>query len=247
MNTELLAYLRGLAGGAVGLAALAVVLAIFGLWNLWRLRRDRLALEASARHEAVEITEIVRRHVPSELQSEDTGEEFPIALASIRRDSLRWTAATVATTLLCLSFGTAGALLIRQNSRAIAAARLAALAPAPVDALHAIVGTWGWKFDTQLSCAGNPHTISVADGGKTILVRFSRSIWDGHKLSDQFAYTVLGVEPNKLLLRLDSIPEYDGFSQPLRWVIGFEDADTYSLKRSDRLANAGAIVRCPRG
>jgi len=85
-----LSALHGLAGVVVGIALLALGSTVLATTVVWRLRRDRLTLQAAEKLEHVDITSVVKRHVPSHLQSEEPSEELPIVWQSIARKSSRW-------------------------------------------------------------------------------------------------------------------------------------------------------------
>ena len=234
--------LHGLAGFAAGLTLLGFAVTVFAARVLWRLRRDRLALEAAERLESIRITSIVKRHVPSRLQSNKAWEEIPTAIEGIGRKFSQWMAVAILFCVVTASTGTVSWVLIDRNRQAIIAARNVPPPPPPVDTLKAIPGTWGWKYDSQLSCSENPHTISIVEGGKKLSIRFARPVWDGTKTIGGVEYTILGTEPNKLVLSRGSYS--DSFGQPLRWYIRFTDTNTYDVRRSDRLQTTGDIIRC---
>jgi hypothetical protein len=59
-----------LAGVALGLTLLAVVGTVIAGAISWRLRADYQVVEAAERFEAVNLTTVVKRYVPSEFQSQ---------------------------------------------------------------------------------------------------------------------------------------------------------------------------------
>ena len=241
-----LSALHGLAGATTGLTLLALCITVFGAITVWQLRRDRLTLQAAERLEAVDITSIVKRHVPSHLQSQKPSEELPIVWQSVARKSPRWIIAVAVSGVVMLGAGIASSVLINRNMRLIAAARLAEQAPKPVDAMKAIAGVWGWKHDFLLSCSQNAHTISLTDGNKSLSVRYANPLWDGSQEVTNLEYTIVGIEPNKLVLESAQYPKQrDSLHQPpVRWYYKFSDADTYIIARSDELRTTGDIIRC---
>jgi hypothetical protein len=193
--------------------------------------------------EAVDITVVVKRHVPGYLQSQKSSDEIPIAKEGISRKFPRWTSVAILFCAVTLFAGTVSWTLIDRNRQAIAAARIAAQAPPPVNALQAITGVWGSKYDSQLSCAQNPHTISLVKGDRELSIRFAKPVWDSTKTIDGVEYTIIGSEPNKLVLSQDS--PGDSFAKPLRWYVRFADMDTYEIRRSDRPSKtSGDFIRC---
>jgi hypothetical protein len=151
-----------------------------------------------------------------------------------------------------LGAGTVSWIFIDKNRQIIAAARLAEQSPKPVDALKAITGVWGWKYDFRQSCSENPHTISVTEGLKGLSIRFAKPLWNGSwnvswNVSQEVSnldYTIVGVEPNKLVLAPMPYPQGDGLHQPLRWYFIFSNQDTYRIGRNDQPGTTSDIVRC---
>lgn len=241
-----LSALHGLAGATTGLTLLALCITVFGTIAVWQLRRDRLTLQAAKRLEAVDITSVVKRHVPSHLQSQKPTEELPIVWQSIARKSPRWITVVAVSGVVTLGAGIASSVLINRNMRLIAAAQLAKQAPKPVDALKAIAGVWGWKHDFLLSCSQNAHTIALIEGNKGLSVRYAKPLWDGSKQVSELGYTIIDVQPNELVLGPTQYPQGDGLHQPLRWSFIFSDENTYRIARSSwvNTATTGDIVRC---
>ena len=192
----------------------------------------------------MDTTSIVKRHVPGQLQSNKPSEEFPIVRDSIARKFPRWMAVVILFSVVTATGGTVSWISIDRNRQAIAAARLAEQGPPPVDALKAITGVWGWRDDFQQSCSQNPHRIST-DGNKSLSIKFAKPVWDSNKEVSIFDYTVVAVEPNKLVLSLVSGIQSDSSGRSLRWLIGFSNEDTYDFRRSDRpTETTGDIIRC---
>jgi hypothetical protein len=235
--------LRGLAGATTALALLAFGVTVFGIYVLWRLRRDRLTLQAAERSEAVDMTTVVKRHVPSELQSNRAGEEFILVRESIAQKLPRWIKVVILSSVVMLTTGPASWILINRNWQHIMAAQLAKQTPKPVDALKAIAGVWGFKYEFLSSCSQNAHTIAVTDGNKGLSVRFVKPLSDGAQEVSLLEYTIVGVEPNKLVLESAQYPKQSD-SLPTRWYFVFSNPDTYRIKRSDELRTTGDIVRC---
>jgi hypothetical protein len=240
-----LAALHGLAGAATALALLALGVTLFGIQVLWRLRRDQLTLQAAERFEAVDTTTVVKRHVPGDLQSNRAGEEFILVGQSIARKFPRWIRVVILSSVVTLSAGSVSWILIDRNWRHIVAAQLAEQAPKPVDALKAIAGVWGWKFQFLQSCSQNAHTIAVTDGNKGLSVQYAKPLWDGSQEVSQLEYTIVGVEPNKLVLESARYPKQsDPRQPPTKWYFTFSNADTYRIGRSDESRTTGDIIRC---
>jgi hypothetical protein len=241
-----LSALHGLAGPIVGLTLLAFGITVFGTKVLWQLRRDRLALQAAERFEAVNMTAVVQRHVPGYLQSNKADEEFAIVRQGIAKKFPRWIKLVALSGVVTLSAGLISWILIDRNWQLIAAAQLAEQTPKPVDALNAIAGVWGWKHEFLQSCSQNAHTIALTDGNKGLSVRFAKPLWDGSKEVSGLEYTIVGIEPNKLVLESAQYPKQSDslHRPPVRWYYKFSDADTYQIGRSDELWTTGDIVRC---
>jgi hypothetical protein len=240
-----LSALHGLAGAATALALLALGVTVFGIHVLWRLRRDRLTLQAAEKFEAVDMTTVVKRHVPGDLQSHKASEEFVLVGESIARKFPRWIKVVILSSVVALSAGPVAWILIERNWQHIVAAQLAEQAPKPIDALKAIAGVWGWKHEFLQSCLQNAHTISVTDGNKRLSVQYIKPLWDGSGEVSHLEYTIIGVEPNKLVLESAQYPKQSDLRRPpTRWYFMFSDADTYRIGRSDELRTTGDIVRC---
>jgi hypothetical protein len=195
-----LSALHGLSSATTGLALLALGVTVFGIQVLWRLRRDRLTLQAAERFEAVDVTTVVKRHVPGYLQSNKPGDEFTLVRQSIAKKLPRWIKVVILSIVVTLSAGSVSWILIDRNWQHIVAAQLAEQAPKPVDALKAIAGVWGWKYEFLQSCSQNAHTIAVTDGNRGLSVHYTKPLWDGSREVSQLEYTIVGVEPNKLVL-----------------------------------------------
>jgi hypothetical protein len=240
-----LSALHGVAGATTALALLAFGVTVLGIHALWRLRRDRLTLQAAQRFEAVDMTTVVKRHVPGDLQSNRADQEFILVGQSIARKVPRWIRVVVLSNVVTLSAGSVSWILIDRNWQHIVAAQLAEQAPKPVDALKAIAGVWGWRFEFLQSCSQNAHTIAVTDGNKRLSVQYTKPLWDGSQEVSQLEYTIVGVEPNKLVLESARYPkQIDPRRPPTKWYFMFSNADTYRIGRSDESRTTGDIVRC---
>jgi hypothetical protein len=241
-----LSALHGLAGPTAALALLAFGVTVFGIRALWRLRRDRLTLQAAERSEAVDITTVVKGHIPVNLQSYSLGEEFVLVRESIARKFSRWIKVVILSSVVTLSASPVAWILIDRNWQRIVAAQLAEQAPKPVDALKAIAGVWGWKYQFLQSCSQNAHTIAVTDGNKRLSVQYAKPLWDGGREVSNLEYTIVGIEPNKLVLESAQYPKQSDTlgRPPTKWYFKFSDADTYRIGRSDELRTTGDIVRC---
>jgi hypothetical protein len=241
---SVLSSLHGLAGAATGLTLLALGLAIFGAFVIWRLRKDQRSLEAAERLEAIDMNTIVKRYVPSHLQSNEPAKEFAIVRQDINRKFTRWVVVTTLSGIVALSVGTLSWVLINKNGHSVAAAQLADQGARPVNALEAITGVWGWKYDFLISCAQNPHTISVTADKKRLSMRYAKPIQGISGRASYFAYAIVGVEPNRLTLAVTPDYSQSDNHQALMWYLVFNDQNTYRISRSDWPQWTGDIVRC---
>src|SRR5262245_51656423 len=69
----------GVAAGLSVVALLGLAATATAIFTVWRLRRDRWVIEAAERHELVDLTTVVKRYVPGDLQSNRPADEIPVA------------------------------------------------------------------------------------------------------------------------------------------------------------------------
>jgi hypothetical protein len=86
----------------------------------------------------------------------------------------------------------------------------------------------------------------VTEGNKGLSVRFAKPLWDGSQEVSNLEYTIVGIEPNRLVLESTQYPKLSDSLRrpPTKWYFMFSDADTYRIGRSDESRTTGAIVRC---
>ena len=234
-----------------GLALLAAIVVAIWLYLTIRLNRHAGVIADAEQLKSVDLSAVITAHVPLDQRTNDPDEEIALAKREIARKqrSTRTTLIASACMLVLLLgangvlhvwFAPARARLTRQTSVGVA--------PAPVDPMLALPGTWGWKFNALLSCKENPHTITLSSDRKRVSIRFKTPLPSRNNGPpiDGYDYTVVRSEPSELVLRLDDAAERkDAMGRPLEWSIHFEDKNTYFLKRSDvATQDTGSIVRC---
>jgi hypothetical protein len=227
----------------VAVAAIALTLAAaagtaIAVAKFKRLKADYRVIEAGERFEAVDLTTIVKRYVPSERQTQKASEELPIAKQVIgsRRPRCKRTAIIAAVLMLC---GAAAVTLSVQRILAsLTTAQLAAKPPLNLDLLTAIQGVWGWRADVRQSCAVNPQTISVTPDRKTLTVQYAKPVQPDADTSTTMNFDVVSATSNLIVLRRP-----DSTNMYLRFI----DADTITVSRSDEpVDTSGAVERCVR-
>jgi hypothetical protein len=236
--------LSGFAGLALGLTLIAFACMVFAISTLVRLGRDHRVLEAAERHEAVDLTTVVKKYVSPELQSQKAAEEIAIVKEVIahRRPRSKRIAIIAGVATLCAALTTT--FLIQHSLQAMAAARLAAKHPLNLNVLTTIQGVWGWRADAMLSCAENPQTISLSADHKKIRMHWAKAIWDGQTWFADVEFDVVSTFPNELVLAL---PDPATPTNPPQFIVHvkFSSADTYSLSRNDQpFGSTGSVVRC---
>lgn len=241
----ILGALSGFAGLALGLTLVTFAGTVFGIVTLYRLARDHRVVEAAERHEVVDLTTVVKKYVPSELQTQKAAEEIAIVKEVIanRRPRSKRIAIIAGVVMLCAAPATT--FLIHHNLRAMAAERLAAKPVLNLDVLKTIQGVWGWRADAMQSCAENPQTISLSADHKKVTIHWAKPVWDGQNQIPDVEFDVVSTHPDELVL---ASPDSATVANPEHVIVHvkFSSANEYSLSRNDQPFGAtGAIVRCP--
>lgn len=217
---------------------------VLAIANLYRLARDHRVVEAAERHEVVDLSTVVKRYVPSELQSQKALEEIAIVKEVIARRRPRSKRIAIIAGVIMLCAAPASTLLFHHSLRAMAAARLAAKPVLNLDVLKTVQGVWGWRADARQSCAENPQTISLSADHKKVTIHWAKPIWEGQKQIADAEFDVLSTLPDELILKS---PDAATPANPQDVVVHvkFSSANEYSLSRNDQPFGAtGAIVRC---
>jgi hypothetical protein len=221
--------------GAAVVTALAIV-------SIWRLRRDTRVIEAAESFEAVDLTTVVKRYVPAELQTQLAANEIAIAkrVIAARRPRLKLLAAVFGVVLVCGA--TASVFSTERHLEMAAAARLAAKPRVNLDVLRDVQGVWGWKSDFLLSCSEDPQTIEVAPDQKTLKLRYAKPSKQGSVMLTELNFDVVAARPDKLVLVWTNAP---GGAKPSPVEIQFIDTNTMSWSSStNATVSSGAIARC---
>ena len=230
------------AAAALALAAFAGV--VIALVSSRRFRIDAGVIEAAERLEAVDLTSVVKRYVPSELQTHKSAEEIAVAKQVIAVRRPRWKRIAVISGIIMLCCAAAATFSTRWNLQAAAAARLAAKPRLNLDVLKAIQGVWGWRADFLQSCSENPQTVSVTPDRKKLLVRYAKPFQDGLTLVTNLDFDVVLAKPDSIVLS-EAHSATPTSPRPPQVYIQFLDANTYSLSRSDApMKSSGAVERC---
>jgi hypothetical protein len=238
------------AWGVPAAAALALTLAAFAgvviaITLLLRYRIDWRVIEAAERLEAVDLTSVVKRYVPSELQTQRSADEIAVAKQVIAVRRRRWKRIAVISGMLMLCCAAAATYSTRRNLQAAAVARLAAKPKVNLDVLKAIQGVWGWRADFLQSCSENPQTVSVTPDRKKLSVLYAKPFLDGSTFVTNLEYEVVLAKPDSIVLsELNSAAP--GNPRSNRVYVQFLDANTFSLSRSDEpMKSSGTVERCP--
>jgi hypothetical protein len=227
---------------AIALTLAAASGTIIGISRLWRFRTDSLVIAAAERFEAVNLTDVVKRHVPSELQTQNPSDEIAVAKQVIEARTPHWKRIALASGLVMLCAATAATFSVHRNMQASAAARLAAKPRLNLDVLKAVQGVWGWRADFLQSCAENPQTVVVSSDRKKLSVQYAKPYQDGSKVVTVLDFDVVSATPDTLVL---AEPNSDTPNPP-RVYVNFLDANSYSLSRTDApMRSSGAVERCP--
>jgi hypothetical protein len=237
------------AWGVPATAALALTLAAFAgtviaLVLLRRFRIDSRVIEAAERFESVDLTSVVKRYVPSELQTHKSAEEIAVAKQVIAVRRPRWKRIAVISGIIMLCCAAAATFSTHWNLQAAAAARLAVKPRLNLDVLTAIQGVWGWRADFLQSCSQNPQTVSVTPDRKKLSVRYAKPFQDGLTLVTNLDFDVVLAKPDSIVLS-EAHSATPTSPRPPQVYIQFLDANTYSLSRSDApMKSSGAVERC---
>ena len=226
---------------AIALTAVAGAGAVIAMRKLRQFRADYRVIEAAERFERVDLTPVVKRYVPPELQSQKAAEEIAIAKQLIGARRPRWKRAAVVSGAVMLCGAAAASVAIHQDVKAAGTVQLAAKPPPNVDALKDIQGVWGWKADFLQSCSENPQTISVAPDRKKLSVQYAKPYHNGQRTTTKLDFDVVSATSDTLVLsrsdpaRPSSAPIY----------FKFIDANAFTLSQSnDPLGSSGTIARC---
>jgi len=238
------------AWGVPAAAAFALTLVAFAgivvaLVSLRRFGIDWRVIEAAERLEAVDLTSVVKRYVPSELQTQKSAEEIAVAKQVIAVRRPRWKRIAVISGMIMLCCAVAATFSTRWNLQAATAARLAAKPRLNLDVLKTIQGVWGWRADFLQSCRENPQTVSVTPDRKKLSVRYAKPFQDGLTLVTNLDFDVVLAKPDSIVLsEPNSVTPIN--PSPTQVYVQFLDANTYSLSRSDDpLKSSGTVERCP--
>lgn len=227
---------------AIAIALAAAAGTVIAVAKLWRLRTDSLVIAAAERLEAVNLTNVVKRHVPSELQTQNPGDEIAVAKEVIGARKPRWTRTALVSGVVMLCAATAATFSVDRNMQASAVARLTAKPRLNLDVLKAVEGVWGWRADFLQSCTENPQTVVVASDRKKLSVQYAKPYQDGSKTVTNLDFDVISATPDTLVLAEPN----SGTPSPTRVYVNFLGANSYSLSRSDApMKSSGAIERCP--
>ncbi len=165
-------YVSGVWGVSAAIAFLLVLAAAIGtilaVAKLWRFRMDGQVIDAAERLEAVNLGTVVKRYVPSELQTQNFTDEIAIARQVISSRRPGWKRIAMISGVVLLCSATVAAYFTRRNLEVIAAAQLAAKPRLNLDVLRVIQGVWGWRADFLESCAENPQTVVVSPDHKNL-------------------------------------------------------------------------------
>ncbi|HVZ10217.1 hypothetical protein [Rhodopila sp.] len=241
-----------LTAGLAGLAVLAGLFVVASFLLRIRLQRHASVIADAEQLKPVDLTSVVNAHVSPEQRTNIPEQELSLAKAAVGRklrDNSR-TLILACSALVVLVGANAIWRIVNAPKRppSFRESATGVIIP-PVDALQAITGTWGWKYNSLLSCKTNPHTITLSDDKRHLTIRFKQPLTIGStgETVERYDYTVVSAAPNELVLDLqDGGSRKDEMGRPLRWVVHFEDKDTYYLKRSDlSTQDTGLIGRCP--
>jgi hypothetical protein len=234
---------------ASGFLAVGGIAAITSFARIFRLRRDAKWIEAAERYEHVDLQYLSKRYVPLDQMTGLPTTEMPIMKGNVAAYLGFWWRLFGVSMALCII---AGAFVIIGIERELAAARLeaerrAAGPPekvASVNPLADILGVWGTPFDFERSCAQNPRTITLADGGRRLVMQFAKPLGG---IPQTLEFAIVDVQANAIFLKdSDNHIPADGLGLPLRIKIVLDDKNTYRASRSDLPTQTGPIIgRCP--
>jgi hypothetical protein len=233
-----------LAGVAVALTVAAIAGTVISIWRLWRLRADYRVVEAAERFEMVDLTTVVKRYVPSELQSQKVAEEIAIVKEMIGSGRPRWKRAAIFSGTMMLCGAAAAAFSIHQDMKAAGTVQLAVKPTVNLDALKDIQGVWGWKADFLQSCSENPQTISVTPDRNKLSIQYAKPYQNGRKTTTKLDFDVVSATPDMLVLS-KSDPAMPTRPSSDQVYFKFIDANAFTLSHSnDPMGSSGMIARC---
>jgi hypothetical protein len=233
-----------LAGLAVALTLASAAGTILAAARLWRLWADHRVIEAAERFEAVNLTSVVKRHVPPALQSQRAAEEMAIAKQIIASRWPRWKRTALISGIVMLCGATAAAYSIHRDMKAATAAQMTVKPALNLDALKDIQGVWGWRADSLQSCSENPQTISVAPDRKTLSIRYAKPFHSGSRTITSVDLDIISAAPDMLVLSRSG-PAEAGKPPPPQVYFRFIDANAFTLSNSnDQTGSSGTIARC---
>jgi hypothetical protein len=215
---------------------------ILAIASMLRLRRDARVIEAAESFEAVDLTIVVKRYVPAELQTHIARDEMAIAKQVIVSRRPRPKRVAVVLSIVSVSAATATAFSAQRYVETTAAARLAAKPRLNLDVLRDVEGVWGWKADFLQSCSENPQTIQVASDRKSVTLRYAKPNQQGSETLTELNFDVVAAKPDKLVLTWINSPA-GGKPNPVE--IQFIDTNTMSWSSSNNATvSSGSIERC---
>jgi hypothetical protein len=211
---------------------------------LWQLRRDVRVVKAAESFEAVDLTTVIKRYVPTEHQTNLAREEIAVAKKAVaaRQSRLKWMAVVFGVVSAC-GIAIATELSAPRHLQMIVTAWLTGrLRPPNLDPLRDIQGVWGWRADFLRSCSENPQTILLASDQKTLTMRYAKPYNPGSGTVIEMIFDVVSVKPSKLvLLRTDS----PGVGELMPVDILFIDPNTMSWSYANSAMGwSGSIERC---
>jgi hypothetical protein len=234
-----------LAAAASALTFFALVGTLLAIALLWRLRRDSRVIEAAERFEAVNLSDVVKRYVPTELQTQRSAEEIAVAKQVIAARRPRWKRVAVLCGLLLVCASAGASYSTREHLKVVAATPRTAKPRINLDVLKDVQGVWGWRADDAESCPENPQTITVTPDRKRLLVRYAKPYQDGSSTFSALDFDVVSATPDTLEL-WGPVSAAPSKPNPIKVLIRFLDANTFSMSRGDQpMASSGTIARCP--
>ena len=149
---------HGLWGGLSVAALVFTVVMVAGVVAavaiLGRLRSDLKTVQAAERHELVNLSLVVMKHVPEDLRTGQVTDEILVVKDQIGRKRSYWRKAGCGLVVLAVVAGGLSYVTIR-HSIAVEKA-FAADEDLSKEVVSLIQGVWGWKYDFERSCGENP-------------------------------------------------------------------------------------------
>ncbi|MFL5254519.1 MAG: hypothetical protein ACJ8AI_16795 [Rhodopila sp.] len=235
--------------GLAGIAGLVALFILVRAFILFRLQRDARMLRDAEERKSVDLSALIVAHVPPGRRTNNPDEEIRFAVDAVaaKLASGRRTLAVSAGLLIVLVAGTGAYAVLGKPGRPPVVRRSTTGAEiAAIDALKALPGTWGWKYNALLSCKENPHTIVLSSDKKELTIRFRTPLPTDQGPVPGYDYEIVRAGPSELVLRLrgESL-QSDMMGRPLEWSMHMDDRNTYYLKRSDvATQDTGLIARC---